>query len=195
MERSSRVAAVFSQPPASAGGIPVDKTAECRRHDSFRAYGARDFRVFQFPRLKPGAKGIPPLRGWERLDKTGCFGHNPPHKQLMGSNDKKSAEILQGTLDLLILKTLTRGEMHGYEITEWIHSVSDEALSVEEGALYPALHRLELRGLLSSSWDVSINNRRAKYYRLTAAGRKRLREHTESWRRTSTAINRILEST
>jgi PadR family transcriptional regulator, regulatory protein PadR len=113
----------------------------------------------------------------------------------MGSNDKKSADLLQGTLDLLILKTLTRGEMHGYEIAEWIHSMSEEALSVEEGALYPALHRLELRGLLSSSWDVSANNRRAKYYRLTVAGRKRLRESTDSWKRTSTAINRILEST
>jgi len=112
----------------------------------------------------------------------------------MGTSDKP-AELLQGTLDLLILKTLTRGEKHGYEIAEWIHSMSDEALSVEEGALYPALHRLELRGLLSSSWDVSINNRRAKYYRLTAAGRKHLKESTASWQRASTAINRILEST
>ena len=113
----------------------------------------------------------------------------------MGDNDRKAAEILQGTLDLLILKALTRGEMHGYEIAEFIHMMSEEALSVEEGALYPALHRLELRGFLSSTWDVSANNRRAKYYRLTAAGRKRLRENVESWRRTSTAINRILEST
>jgi transcriptional regulator len=106
----------------------------------------------------------------------------------------KSADLLQGTLDVLILKSLNRREMHGYEIAEWIHATSDEALSVEEGALYPALHRLELRGLLSSSWDVSENNRRAKYYRLTASGRKQLKESTESWRRTSTAINRILES-
>jgi PadR family transcriptional regulator PadR len=112
----------------------------------------------------------------------------------MGTNDK-SADLLQGTLDLLILKTITRGEMHGYEIAERIHQTSDEALSVEEGALYPALHRLELRGLLSSSWDVSANNRRAKYYRLTAAGRKQLKENTDAWRRTSAAINRILEST
>ena len=113
----------------------------------------------------------------------------------MGSSDDKSADLLQGTLDLLILKSLTSGEKHGYEITEWIHATSDEALSVEEGALYPALHRLESRGLLASSWDVSANNRRAKYYKLTAAGRKRLKESAESWRRTSTAINRILEST
>ena len=113
----------------------------------------------------------------------------------MGIGDDKSAELLQGTLDLLILKALTTAEMHGYDIAEWIHSTSAEALSVEEGALYPALHRLELRGMLNSSWDVSANNRRAKYYKLTAAGRKRLKESAESWRRASMAINRILAAT
>lgn len=109
-------------------------------------------------------------------------------------NANKPADILQGTLDLLILRTLSAGEKHGYEIAEWIHTTSADALSIEEGALYPALHRLELRGLLASEWDVSANNRRAKYYRLTAAGRKRLKESMESWRRTSTAINRVLEA-
>ena len=113
----------------------------------------------------------------------------------MGEDQGKPAELLQGTLELLILRTLATGEKHGYEIAEWIHAASAEALSIEEGALYPALHRLELRGLLSASWDVSANNRRAKYYRLTADGRKRLRETAESWRRTSTAINRVLEAT
>ena len=113
----------------------------------------------------------------------------------MGIHPEKPADLLQGTLDVLILKTLTRGAMHGYEIAEWIHMSSNEALSIEEGALYPALHRLELRGLLSSQWDVSANKRRAKYYRLTAIGGKRLKETIESWRRTSAAINRILEST
>jgi transcriptional regulator len=107
----------------------------------------------------------------------------------------KPADLLQGTLELLILRTLASGEKHGYEIAEWIHAASAEALSVEEGALYPALHRLELRGLLTSAWDVSANNRRAKYYRLTLTGRRRLRETTESWRRTSAAINRVLETT
>ena len=107
----------------------------------------------------------------------------------------KSADLLQGTLELLVLRTLASGEKHGYEIAEWIHAASAETLSVEEGALYPALHRLELRGLLTSAWDVSSNNRRAKYYRLTASGRRRVRETTESWRRTSTAINRVLEAT
>ncbi len=107
----------------------------------------------------------------------------------------KPADLLQGTLELLILRTLSTGEKHGYAIAEWIHVSSAEALSVEEGALYPALHRLEVRGWLASEWDVSTNNRRAKYYRLTTNGRKRLKDTTESWRRTSTAINRVLQST
>ena len=106
----------------------------------------------------------------------------------------KAADLLQGTLELLILRTLASGEKHGYEIADWIHASSESALSVEEGALYPALHRLELRGLLASTWDVSANNRRAKYYKLTSAGRTRLRQSTESWRRASTAINRVLEA-
>ncbi len=113
----------------------------------------------------------------------------------MGERDGKPADILQGTLELLILRTLASGEKHGYEIAQWIHAASADALSIEEGALYPALHRLELRGLLTSEWDVSENNRRAKYYRLTANGRKRLKDITDSWRRTSTAINRVLEAT
>ena len=83
-------------------------------------------------------------------------------KALMGETTSKAADLLQGTLELLILRTLATGEKHGYEIAEWIHASSADALSVEEGALYPALHRLELRGLLSSIWDVSSNNRRAK---------------------------------
>jgi PadR family transcriptional regulator, regulatory protein PadR len=106
----------------------------------------------------------------------------------------KSADLLQGTLELLILRTLATGEKHGYEIAEWIHRASAEALAVEEGALYPALHRLELRGLLAAAWDVSANNRRAKYYRLTTGGRRRLKETTDSWRRTSVAINLVLDA-
>jgi PadR family transcriptional regulator PadR len=113
----------------------------------------------------------------------------------MGLDENKSADLLQGTLELLILRTLVSGEKHGYEIVEWIHVASAEALSVEEGALYPALHRLELRGWLAAEWAVSANNRRAKYYRLTANGRRRLKDTTESWRRTSAAINRVLEAT
>jgi transcriptional regulator len=112
----------------------------------------------------------------------------------MGTGTNEPADLLQGTLELLILRTLAPGEKHGYEIAEWIHAASATARSIEEGALYPALHRMELRGLLTSSWDVSANNRRAKYYRLTASGRKRLKETTDAWRRTSMAINRVLEA-
>lgn len=105
----------------------------------------------------------------------------------------ESGDLLRDTLDLLILKTLSRGEMHGYDIAEHIHERSEEVLRVEEGALYPALHRLELRGLLAAEWGASDNNRRAKFYRLTAAGRKQLAEETAHWRRMASAIARILE--
>ncbi len=113
----------------------------------------------------------------------------------MGDKDAKPGDLLQGTLDLLILKTLTRGSMHGYAIAESIQQTSDEVLRVEEGALYPALHRLELRGWLASEWGVSENNRRAKYYRLTAAGRKQLSAETEYWGRLSGAVARVLNAT
>ncbi|MGH9703172.1 MAG: PadR family transcriptional regulator [Candidatus Acidiferrales bacterium] len=112
----------------------------------------------------------------------------------MGERDSKSGDLLQGTLDMLILKTLIRGSRHGYAIAEHIQQVSDEVLRVEEGALYPALHRLELRGLLGSEWGLSENNRRAKYYKLTAAGRKQLTEETAHWGRMTAAIARILET-
>jgi len=104
------------------------------------------------------------------------------------------ASLLQGTLDMLILKTLTRGAMHGYAVTEFIQQTSDEVLRVEEGALYPALHRLELRGWLASEWGLSENNRRAKYYRLTAAGRKQLAAESEKWQRLSGAVMRVMEA-
>ena len=90
--------------------------------------------------------------------------------------------------------TLTRGRMHGYAVAEWIQETSEGLLRVEEGALYPALHRLELRGLLASDWGLSENNRRAKYYRLTAAGRKKLGETSEHWSRMTGAIQRIMET-
>ena len=98
------------------------------------------------------------------------------------------AEILPGTLDLLILKAVSLGEMHGYGVLLRIGQISGGALNIEQGALYPALYRLEHRGLLETKWGTSENNRRAKYYRLTAAGRKQLREETESWNRLASAI-------
>ena len=102
--------------------------------------------------------------------------------------------LLQGTLDMLILKALTRGAAHGYTIAEFIQQSSDDTLRVEEGALYPALHRLELRGLLQGEWGVSENNRRAKFYRLTAAGRKHLAEEASTWGRLSSAITRVMQT-
>jgi transcriptional regulator len=93
------------------------------------------------------------------------------------------AGILPGTLDLLILKAVSLGELHGYGVLLRVQQMTQGALAVEQGALYPALYRLERQGLLDAEWGTSDNNRRAKYYRLTAAGRKRLREQTDGWHR------------
>ena len=111
----------------------------------------------------------------------------------MGNDKDKSGDLVQGTLDMLVLKALERGPMHGYGVAEWIHASSADVLRVEEGALYPALHRLELKGLLKAEWGTSENNRRAKYYALTAAGRKYLAAETEHWGRMTSAIARVLQ--
>jgi PadR family transcriptional regulator PadR len=108
--------------------------------------------------------------------------------------DPPTGELLRDTLDMLILKTLHRGPMHGYGIAEFIEQRSEEVLRVEEGALYPALHRLELRGLLASEWGTSDHNRRAKFYRLTASGRKQLGKESARWGLMSAAIARIMET-
>lgn len=113
---------------------------------------------------------------------------------LMGQRDTPD-ELIPGTLDMLILKTVSRETMHGYTIAQSIQHISGEVLKVEEGALYPALHRLEVRGLLKSNWGVSENNRRAKYYTVTAAGRRELARETASWTRVAGAIARILQAT
>ena len=125
--------------------------------------------------------------------------YTPSHKIVMETKEPHSkekppsGELLRDTLDMLILKTLQRGPMHGYGIAEFIEQRSDEVLRVEEGALYPALHRLELRGLLASEWGSSENNRRAKYYRLTASGRRQLQKDSARWGAMSAAIGRIME--
>ena len=106
----------------------------------------------------------------------------------------EQAELLPGTLDLLILKAVSLGELHGYGILLRIEQITGGALLAEQGALYPALYRLEHRGLLDSSWGTSENNRRAKYYRMTAAGRKRLRNEMASWNRLATAIGSALRA-
>jgi PadR family transcriptional regulator, regulatory protein PadR len=105
---------------------------------------------------------------------------------------KHSDEILPGTLDMMILRTLTRRPMHGYDVAEFIQQTSEDVLQVEEGALYQALHRLELRGLLESEWGLSDNNRRAKFYRLTALGRKHLASEARRWSRLSVAVSRVM---
>ncbi len=101
-------------------------------------------------------------------------------------------DLLRGTLDVLILKTLTGGPVHGYGVARFIKRVSDEALLVEEGALYPALHRLEKRGWISSEWGVSENNRRAKFYALTTRGDQALAAETSSWSRYVDAVEKVL---
>jgi PadR family transcriptional regulator PadR len=106
----------------------------------------------------------------------------------------QKTELLQGTLDMLILKVLTRGPMHGFGIAERIQQLSDEVLSVGEGSLYPALFRLQDRGWITSVCGQSENNRRAKYYTLTKAGRKQLEVENEGWDRLCLAIRQIMQS-
>ena len=107
---------------------------------------------------------------------------------------RTNADQLHGTLDMLVLKCLQRGPSHGYAISVHLHQVSEEVLQVEEGSLYPALYRMEQRGWISSSWSVTDNNRRARYYRLTPAGRRQLDAETASWRRLTGAVARVLEA-
>jgi len=103
-----------------------------------------------------------------------------------------STELLQGTLDLLILRTLAPGPMHGWGVAQRIQQVSQEVLQIGQGSLYPALYRLEYKGWIRAEWGNSENNRKAKYYRLTAAGRKQLESELESWERLSAAIALVL---
>jgi PadR family transcriptional regulator PadR len=107
---------------------------------------------------------------------------------------EKSGDLVQGTLDMLVLAALIGGAKHGYAVAEWIHETSADVLRVEEGALYPALHRLELKGLLKAEWGTSENNRRAKYYALTHTGRKYLAQEQEHWGRMTAAIERLLQN-
>jgi len=104
----------------------------------------------------------------------------------------EQAQILPGTLDLLILKAVSLGPLHGYGVLLRIGQISGQALTIEQGALYPALFRLVRQGLLKANWGISDNNRRAKFYELTAAGRKRLGEETDGWNRLATAMSAAL---
>lgn len=103
-------------------------------------------------------------------------------------------DLLQGTLDLLILKALTWGPRHGYATATWIRETTDQRLQIEEGALYTALHRMEKRGLLEAEWGLSENNRKAKYYQITAQGRRQLRAKTALWAEYASAVFKVLET-
>jgi PadR family transcriptional regulator PadR len=107
----------------------------------------------------------------------------------------KTADLLPGTLDLLILKSVSLGTLHGYAVLLRIEQITGGALQIQQGALYPALYRLESQGLIESEWGVSDNNRRAKYYKLTTAGRQRLRDESASWNRVSEAMAAALRAT
>jgi PadR family transcriptional regulator, regulatory protein PadR len=105
-----------------------------------------------------------------------------------------TGDLLQGTLGMLILKALARGDMHGYGIARWVEDVSGDFLRIEEGSLYPALRRLEDRGLIGSEWGVSENNRRARFYHLTAAGKRHLRAESATWLQFADAIALVLRA-
>ena len=103
-------------------------------------------------------------------------------------------DLLQGTLDMLVLKALSRGPMHGFGVTRWIQQTSDDALRVEEGSLYPALYRMEKRGWITSEEGLSENNRKARYYKLTRVGRRQLETESSAWDRLSEAIAKVMQT-
>jgi PadR family transcriptional regulator PadR len=146
--------------------------------------------------VNPGNKTLPAVVYTPSLDNLGKglyfpLGHNRRNRNTMA---KARTDLMQGTLELLILKTLSRNAMHGYGIAQRIHETVDDLLKVEDGSLYPALYRMEERGWIASEWGISENNRRAKFYRLTRAGRKRLDGERANWERVSQAITRILKT-
>lgn len=103
-------------------------------------------------------------------------------------------DLLQGTLDVLVLKTMSWGPRHGYAIARWIRDTTEDELHIEEGALYPALHRMEKRGWIESEWGLSENNRRAKFYQLTTRGRQQLCAQTSTWTRYAAAVGKVLQT-
>jgi PadR family transcriptional regulator len=108
---------------------------------------------------------------------------------------KQDAKLLSGTLDMLILKALSLGPLHGFGVGQRIMQISEDALRVEEGSLYPALYRLEQQGFVTSEWGVSENNQRAKFYRLTKAGRRQLQIEEENWERLASAVFKVMRAT
>ena len=132
---------------------------------------------------------------------TGCplldsLGENPyALLYVLGETWRNTAELLPGTLDLLILKSVSLGKLHGYAVLLRIEQITGGALQIQQGALYPALYRLERQGLIESEWGVSDNNRRAKYYKLTTLGRQRMRDEAASWNRLADAMATALRAT
>jgi transcriptional regulator len=116
-------------------------------------------------------------------------------KTLVTRDSRLATPLLQGTLDLLILKALSWGAAHGYAVARWLEQLTDNALLVGEGSLYPALHRLEGRGWIEAEWRLSENNRRAKFYRLTVRGRQQLKLETASWSAFVQAVGKVLHAT
>ena len=104
-------------------------------------------------------------------------------------------DLLQGTLEVMMLKALSWGPLHGFGVAKWIRQTTDDVLQIEDSALYPALHRMEHRGLVDAEWGLTENNRRAKYYRLTAKGRQQLRANVSSWDRYSLAVSKVVHAT
>src|SRR6185295_11176180 len=135
------------------------------------------------------ARSLHPRRMREPLTSHGRRRTIP--KLIMGTKPPMG-ELLPGTLDMLILKTLSRAPMHGYGIAQFIQRASSDVLRVEEGALYPALHRLEVRGWLLATWGTSDNNRRAKFYKLSALGRRELEAEADYWRRVASAVTQVM---
>lgn len=126
------------------------------------------------------------LTGWGEAN---IFFH-----KMVREESNETGDLIQGTLEMLVLRALTRGPLHGYGVAEWIQQTSQQVLKVEEGALYPALHRLELRGLLRAEWGASENNRRAKFYQLTTEGKKRLQTESQRWARLSAAVAFVMQA-
>ena len=104
-------------------------------------------------------------------------------------------DLLRSSLDLLVFKALSWGPMHGFAVAKWIRSTTDEVLQIDDGALYPALHRMEHRGLIDADWDLTENKRRAKYYRLTTKGRTELRARSSTWDRYASAVSKVIHAT
>lgn len=113
----------------------------------------------------------------------------------MAAKQGERLELLQGTLDMMVLRTLQSGPVNGYEIAKAIERLSDSVLEVDHGSLYPALHRLEKNGLVTAKWEISPTNRKARYYRLTAAGRKRLLVERSRWEQMAAAVTRVMQPT